>query len=89
MLIVEVLSSSTEKYDRGLKFAEYRSLPTFKEYVLVRQDAPHVITFFREAPDLWREAEIRGLEAQVPLHSIGLQLALGLIYRKVEFPVVG
>lgn len=89
LLIVEVLSSSTEKYDRGLKFAEYRSLPSFKEYVLVRQDAPHVITFFREAPDLWREAEIRGLEAQVPLHSIGLQLALGLIYRKVEFPVVG
>lgn len=85
LLIVEVLSASTEAYDRGLKFTEYRSLPSFKEYVLVRQDVPHVISFFREAPDLWREAEVRGLEAAVDLKSVGLQLALHLIYRKVEF----
>ncbi len=85
LLIVEVLSPSSEVYDRGLKFAEYRSLPSFKEYVLVRQDAPHVISFFREAPDLWREAEVRGLDAAADLKSVGLPLALQSIYRKVEF----
>ncbi len=53
--------------------------------VLVRQDAPHVISFFREAPDLWREAEVRGLDAAADLKSVGLQLALQSIYRKVEF----
>lgn len=86
LLVIEVLSRGTEKYDRGLKFTEYRSLPSFKEYVLVRQDAPHVITFFREAPDLWREAEVRGLGELVWCKSVDVRLALDLIYRKVEFP---
>lgn len=86
LLIVEVLSPSKEKYDRGRKFTEYRSLPSFKEYVLVRQEAPHLITFFREAPDLWREAEVRGLEQEVHFRSVDVRLALELIYRKVEFP---
>ncbi len=86
LLIIEVLSRGTEKYDRTDKFIEYRSLPTFKEYVLIRQDAPHVLIFFREAPDLWRESQVRGLEQEVLFKSIDVRLALSLIYRKVDFP---
>lgn len=47
ILIVEVLSKSTEQADRNQKFLAYRSLPSLQEYVLVRQDAPEVLTFFR------------------------------------------
>jgi len=85
VLIVEVLSDSTERYDRGQKFVEYRSLPSFKEYVLVRQDKPEVVSFFREKPGLWLDEEFKGLEAEVYFKSIDVRLALSLIYRKVEF----
>ena len=86
LLIIEVLSPRTEKYDRNEKFTEYRSLPTFREYVLIRQDMPNVLSFFREEPDLWRESQVQGLDQEVWFKSIDVRLALDLIYRKVEFP---
>ncbi len=85
LLIVEVLSPSTESYDREEKFIYYRSLPSFKEYALVRQNAPEVITFYREQPDTWKEKETRGIEQSVHFRSIGVDLALELIYRNIEF----
>ncbi|MCY7327083.1 MAG: Uma2 family endonuclease, partial [Saprospiraceae bacterium] len=80
------LSRSTEKYDRNEKFADYCTLPSFKEYVLIRQNTPDVISFFREAPDLWRESQVRGLDQEVFFRSIDVRLALHLIYRGIEFP---
>lgn len=85
LLIVEVLSPSTEEYDRQQKFLEYRSLPSFQEYVLIRQNAPEVLSFFREAPDLWRESSVEGLGKEVLFRSIDVRLALTLLYRNVEF----
>lgn len=85
LLIVEVLSASTESYDREQKFLEYRSLPTFREYVLIRQNAPEILSFFREAPDLWRESIVEGLEKEVLFRSVDVRLALSLLYRNVEF----
>lgn len=85
VLIVEVLSPSTEAYDRQQKFLEYRSLPSFREYALVRQNAPEVLTFFREEPDLWREALVEGLDREVFFRSLEVRLALNQIYRKVAF----
>lgn len=87
ILIVEVLSNSTEEYDKGQKFLQYQSIPTFKEYVLVRQDTAEVTTFFREEPDLWRSAEVLGLENNVFLKSVKLSLAMAKIYRKVKVMV--
>jgi Uma2 family endonuclease len=83
ILIVEVLSDSTEDYDRGQKFLQYQSIPTFKEYVLVRQDMPEVTTFFREEPNLWRSNEVSGLENSVFLKAVNISLALSRIYKKV------
>jgi Uma2 family endonuclease len=83
ILIVEVLSSSTEDYDKGQKFLQYQSIPTFKEYLLVRQDLAEVATFFREEPDLWRSGEVEGLENEVFLKSVKVSLALAKIYKKV------
>ncbi|MCB0628304.1 MAG: Uma2 family endonuclease [Saprospiraceae bacterium] len=85
VLIVEVASPSTAKFDRGDKFADYKSIPTFQEYVLVRQDSPEVNLFFREAPDLWRSTDIMGLENNVFFRSIETELSMERIYRKVQF----
>ncbi|MBX2930230.1 MAG: Uma2 family endonuclease [Saprospiraceae bacterium] len=85
LLIVEVLSPSTLNYDRNQKFMDYQTLPSFKEYVLVRQDAPEVILAFREEPDLWRSSEVAGLDSAVFLRSIEVSLSMSDIYNKVEF----
>lgn len=85
VLIVEVASPSTAKYDRGDKFADYKSISTFQEYVLVRQDRPEVNLFFREEPDLWRSTDVEGLDNSVLFRSIDVKLSLERIYRKVEF----
>lgn len=85
ILIVEILSKTTEQYDRKQKFLEYRSLPSFKEYVLVRQDKPEVLTFYKVKSNLWQEEEFLGLEGVVPLQSLGIELRLEDIYRRVEF----
>ena len=83
LLIFEVLSPSTDQYDRSIKFAEYQSIPTFKEYVLVRQDTPELTLFFREEPDLWRTSEVSGLDNSAHLRSVTVNLALKSIYHKV------
>jgi Uma2 family endonuclease len=85
ILIVEILSTLTEKYNREQKFLEYRSLSSFKEYVLVRQDKPEVLTFFRVQPNMWQEEEFLGLDQQIPLKSLGVALNSKDIYRRIEF----
>lgn len=85
ILIVEVLSPSTAQYDRNQKFMEYQCLPSFQEYVLVRQDAPEAVLAFREEPDLWRSSETAGLDAAIELRSIGVSLSMKDVYWKVEF----
>lgn len=85
LLIVEVLSESTSQIDRGKKFDEYQSIPSLKEYVLVRQDMPDVLTFYREAPDLWRSQQIRKLEEAIHLKSLSCSLASTEVYEGVEW----
>ena len=84
-LIVEVLLDSTEAYDRGRKFAHYRTLPSFAEYVLVSQKEPLVEVFFRMADGTWQLTPARGREASVRLQSLGVELRLAEVYDRVEF----
>jgi len=84
LLVIEVLSDSTERHDRGQKFIEYRSLPSFKEYVLIRQDKPTVVSFYKSQPGVWLEEEFKEMESEVYFKSIDLRVAMRLIYRKVE-----
>jgi len=83
LLIVEVLSRSTRGYDRSEKFSEYKTLPTFCEYVLIEQTRYMVETRFREEPDLWREKTYMDLNDRIVLRSIGCSVALADIYRKI------
>jgi Uma2 family endonuclease len=84
-LIVEVLSSSTEDYDRGDKFAQYKSIDSLREYVLVAQDEVLVEQFVRQGQE-WMRCEIRDMAETLVLVSIGCAVPLRQIYQKVKLP---
>ncbi|MBI5917198.1 MAG: Uma2 family endonuclease [Bacteroidetes bacterium] len=86
LLIVEVLSKSTQKFDREGKFDLYKNLASFQEYMLVRQDACEVETRYREEPGLWRETVYTDMACDIFLKSIGCSIALTDIYENIEFP---
>ena len=86
-LLVEVLSPSTEAYDRGGKFAHYRKIDTLREYLLVVQDRPGIERYTRLG-DVWILTEAEGLEASVELESIDCVLSLREVYDKVLDDVV-
>ena len=81
-LLVEVLSPSTEAYDRGGKFSHYRKIATLREYLLVSQDEAIIERYIRQG-DVWILTEAVGLEASMPLESIGCVLSLREVYDKV------
>lgn len=85
LLIIEVLSPSTQEFDRTTKFEEYKYLPSFQEYLLVHQERPLVSTYFQEEEDLWRIRSTKGLKETVALKSIDIELALKDIYEHIEF----
>ena len=82
-VIVEVLSTSTESYDRGEKFARYRQLESLQEYILISQDRVMVEHYLRQG-NQWILSEFSALENVFPLTSIGAELTLNHIYRFVE-----
>lgn len=88
-VIIEVLSKSTESYDRGQKFAFYREIPSLQQYVLVAWQAPLIERFDRQADGGWLLTEAKGLAAVMNLPVIGCTLPLSEAYRGVEFPAVG
>jgi Uma2 family endonuclease len=85
-VIIEVLSPSTEAYDRGKKFQQYRTVDSLREYLLVSQDRPSVEQFIRQDNgEQWILTVVTDLAAGVVLPSIGCQLALADIYDQVRF----
>jgi Uma2 family endonuclease len=85
MLIVEVLSPSTEMYDRGKKFQKYRTLDSFREYILIAQDEYRIETFLRAEDGRWILSEVTGADAEISLTTIGCTLRLADVYDKVTF----
>ena len=84
-LIVEVLSRSTEAYDRGDKFTYYKSIPSLREYLLVAQHRPHISQFVKQSDDSWNQTEVNDLAASLYLPSIDCTLALNEVNRGIEF----
>jgi len=82
-LIVEVLSDSTEAYDRGEKFTHYKSIPTLREYLLVSQKRPHVTHLFKDDDGKWIHSEVNDLESPVSLQTLSCELPMSEIYRDV------
>ncbi len=83
LLLAEVLSDFTEKYDRGDKFEAYRTLSSLQEYVLIDQYRPHVEQYVKQSEHQWLFTEYSGLEACMPLASIPVELALTDLYEGV------
>jgi Uma2 family endonuclease len=88
-VLLEVLSESTEDYDRGTKFEHYRQIQSLTDYVLIAQKKPHVEHFHRQPDGRWILWETNSLDDELDLPSIGCQLKLADIYAKVTFPSDG
>jgi Uma2 family endonuclease len=85
-VVFEVLSPSTEQFDRGKKLEDYQSLESLQEYVLVSQDRPHVDHFVRESDGSWRLRMINGMESKLRLSTVQCELAFRAIFDGVVFP---
>jgi Uma2 family endonuclease len=85
ILIAEVLSDSTKDYDRNEKFAAYRTISTFQEYLLIDQYQPHVEQYVKQESNKWLLTEYSGKDAQVILSSIPVEIELADLYENVEF----
>lgn len=85
-VLIEVLSKSSEGYDRGFKFARYRTLESLEEYVLVSQIEPRVEVFRRQPSGQWLLTDHSGLDTSCRLESIDCTIPLSAIYERVTFP---
>jgi Uma2 family endonuclease len=81
IVIVEVLSESTEAYDRGEKFAHYRRIPSLREYVLVSQHKPRIESYFKNEQGIWMLSEAGAGEKLALAAFEGVSLDVDLIYR--------
>jgi Uma2 family endonuclease len=88
-LLVEVLSPSTEAYDRGAKFDHYARLSSLREYVLVATDRFAVDHFLRETDDTWRLTTVRGIEGVLRLPSLDVVVPLAEIYENLDLVAPG
>lgn len=87
LMVVEVLFDGTADYDRGGKFLKYRMIPSFKEYVLISQDAHFVSSFYQTEPKIWQETVSEDLTQNIHLQSLNIDISLSRIYKGVTFDV--
>jgi Uma2 family endonuclease len=85
-VIVEVLSESTEKYDRGDKFHSYRQIPSLKEFVLISQTRSLIERYVRQGDEKWLLTFFNDLSQVFDFTSISVRVPLSEIYRGVQFP---
>lgn len=87
LLIVEILSNSTKDYDRGGKFLAYRSIPEFREYILIDQYSYHIEQFAKNSNGKWVLTEYDSDESVLTLESVEFQMSLRQIYARINFEV--
>ncbi len=84
IMIAEILSDSTEKYDRGDKFRMYRTIPSFREYLLISQTSMQVEKFTKNNLDQWVLSEYATKESIITFDSFELEISLDELYDRVE-----
>jgi Uma2 family endonuclease len=87
-LVVEVMSETSELYDRGDKFRLYRQIPSLRQYVLVSQKVPRIEAYYRTPEGVWIFSEAEGIEGQLHLPAIETNILLADVYWKVAFETV-
>jgi Uma2 family endonuclease len=85
-LIVEILSDSTEAFDRGDKFTYYKSIESFIEYLLIAQHRPHVTQYVKQSDNSWSYKEVNELSEKIYIASLDCELKLEELYQDVVFP---
>lgn len=92
LVLAEVLSDSTEKYDRGVKFGHYRQLPSVQEFLVLAQDRVSVERYRRQTagdPGSWLLTAVSDPAGTVDFESLGIAVPVAEIYASVEFPPAG
>jgi Uma2 family endonuclease len=85
-VLIEVLSPSTEAFDRGRKFARYQQIASLPDYVLVAQDEPRIEHYVRQANDRWLLSVATGLAGSLTVASLDATLPLAEVYDGIVFP---
>jgi Uma2 family endonuclease len=85
LVIIEILSPSTEAYDRGEKFQHYREIETLQDYLLISQDKARIERYSKQESGAWLLIDAIGLDTSIELPSISCVLALADVYENVEF----
>jgi Uma2 family endonuclease len=88
-VIIEVLSDSTEKYDRGKKARHYQQIASLREYVLVAQDEPVIERFVRQPDESWAKTFVEGLDREFAFATVSVRVPLADVYAGVTFPTAG
>lgn len=84
VLVIEVLSDSTEKYDRGDKFHKYCSLPSFKEYILIDQRKPVIDSLYRSNEGYWKMVTTIDLDKELYINTLDHNIPMNKIYRNAQ-----
>jgi Uma2 family endonuclease len=87
-VVIEVLSQSTKGYDREDKFAAYRTIPTFQEYLLIDQNRIHVEQFSKTGKKRWNFREYDEEDKNISLEIVSFEISLQDLYNKVKFPPI-
>ena len=83
--LIEVLSPSSEAFDRGEKFQLYQELDSLRDYVLISQNTPRIEHYARQENGLWLPTVAIGLQAEIPLSAIPVTLSLAKVYARIVF----
>jgi len=84
-MLIEVLSPSTEAFDRGDKFRCYKSIPSFTEYLLVAANRPVITQYIKQNETEWIQREAIGLDGKLILQTFEIEILLSEVYLDVEF----
>jgi Uma2 family endonuclease len=84
-VIIEVMSPSTEQYDRGAKFFNYMQIPSLKEYLLISSTSFFSLSARKQADNSWKFTELKSLTDRLAITSIDHEISLQEIYENVEF----
>ena len=85
-VIFEVLSPSTEEFDKGDKFAEYKQIASLMDYILISQEKMNVVHYARQSPTQWIVTEFTNAEDIIVLAPLGVSLTIAAIYQEIELP---
>lgn len=85
-VLIEILSPSTEAFDKTKKFAQYQNLASLRDYLLVAQSEPHIMHYARQGQNQWLLTNASGMDSRLHIPSLECILLLSDVYERIDFP---